>query len=225
MAARAPKKGTASAPPTPTPRREPPTAPRQPRQERGQRRVDAILDATAAITAEEGLPAATMHAIARRSGTTIGSLYHFFPDRDAVVVALAERHGRAIGAMAAELVAVDWSALSLEEAVDRWVESGIDYVRRHPDLFPVAQAALAVRPDLRQRDESPERLLLAVTKAIVTARTPDAPAAERTARAMMMLALVEGVVERSTRITNPSPAVMYRELKRALCAYLGSFEG
>ena len=198
--------------------------PRVPRQERGQRRVDAILDTTAAIVAEDGLAAATMHAIAKRSGTTIGSMYHFFPDRDLVIVALAERHGRAIGEMATTLVAVDWSALSLEGAVDRYVESGVDYVRRHPDLFPVAQAALVMRPDLRQRDDSPEHLLLAVTKAIVSARTPDAPATERTARAVMMLALVEGVVERSTRTTNPSPSVMYRELKRALCAYLGSFE-
>ena len=220
MAARTPKKGTGAAP-----LREPPTAPRQPRQERGQRRVDAILDATAAIVIEEGLAGATMHAIAKRSGTTIGSLYHFFPDRDAVVVALAERHGRAIGEMALTLASVDWSALSLEDAIDRFVETLVGYVRRHPDVFPVAQAALAVQPDLRQRDETPERLLLAATKAIVSARTPDAPAAERTARAMMMLALVEGVVERSTRITNPTPAVMYRELKRALCAYLGSFEG
>jgi AcrR family transcriptional regulator len=220
MSARTPKKGAAT-----PPRREPPTAPRQPRQERGQRRVDAILDATAAIVAEGGLPAATMHAIARRSGTTIGSLYHFFPDRDAVVVALAERHGVAIGEMAAVLAGVDWQALSLEDAVDRYVETGIEYVRRHPDLFPVAQAALAIRPDLRQRETSPEHLLLAVTKAIVAARTPDAPAAERTVRAVMMLALVEGVVERSTRITNPSPATMLRELKRALCAYLGSYEG
>ena len=220
MAARTPKKGT-----SPAPRREPPTAPRQPRQERGQRRVDAILDATAAIVAEEGLPAATMHAIARRSGTTIGSLYHFFPDRDAVVVALAERHGVAIGELATGLATVDWSALSLEDAVERYVETCVDYVRRHPALLPVGQAALVLRPDLRQADTSPEHLLLSVTKAIVAARTPDAPAAERAARAAMMLALTEGVIERSVRFTSPPPSVLYRELKRALCAYLGSFEG
>jgi AcrR family transcriptional regulator len=217
MAARTPKKATEA-------RREPPTTPRQPRQERGQRRVDAILDATAAIVIADGLPAATMHAIAKRSGTTIGSMYHFFPDRDAVIVALAERHGRAIAEVAAGLQSVDWSALSLEDAVDRYVETCIDYVRRHPDLLPVGQAAVVLRPDLRQADSSPEHVFLSVTKAIVAARTPNAPAAERAARAAMMLALVEGVVERSARFTSPSSSVMYRELKRALCAYLGSFE-
>ena len=176
----------------PAPRKAPAPespGPRVPRQERGQRRVDAILDATAAIVAEDGLAAATMHAIAKRSGTTIGSMYHFFPDRDSVIVALAERHGRAVGEMATGLTQVEWSRLSLEDAVDRYVETGVDYVRRHPDLFPVAQAALVIRPELRQADSSPEHLMLSVTKAIVAARTPEAPAAERTARATMMIAL------------------------------------
>jgi hypothetical protein len=127
--------------------------------------------------------------------------------------------------MMATLATVEWSRLSLEGAVDLYVDTCIDYVRRHPDLLPVSQTVLAVRPDLVQGDSSPEHLLLAVTKAIVAARTPAAPSAERTARAATMLALVEGTVGRSTRIASPSQSVMYRELKRALCAYLGSFEG
>ena len=44
-----------------------PGEPRRPQQERGQRRVESILDATSAIVAEEGAPAVTMHAIARRT--------------------------------------------------------------------------------------------------------------------------------------------------------------
>ena len=74
-------------------------AARPPQQQRGQRRVEAILDATAALITEEGVAGATMHAIAKRSSTTIGSLYHFFPDREAVLVALVDRHLRGIGAM------------------------------------------------------------------------------------------------------------------------------
>jgi AcrR family transcriptional regulator len=198
---------------------------RRPRQERGQRRVDAILDAAAAIVTEDGVPAATMHAIARRSGTTIGSMYHFFPDRDAILVALAERHGHAIREMAAGLATVDWSELSLEAAIDRYVETCIDYVRQHPDLLRVAHVAQAIRPDIRDGDASPEEQLVAVTTAIVAARTPHVPPARRAARAATMLALVEGVVERSARRASPAPTVMYRELKRALVAYLGAVDG
>src|SRR5215207_7007107 len=110
---------------------------RRPQQERGQRRVEAILDAVAAIAAEEGAPAVTMHAIARRSGTTIGSLYHFFPDRDAVFAALLERHGQRFGARLATLESVEWSRLGIEESVNRFVDTCIEYVSANPDLLPV----------------------------------------------------------------------------------------
>ncbi|HSB53997.1 MAG TPA: helix-turn-helix domain-containing protein, partial [Gemmatimonadales bacterium] len=65
---------------------------RQPRQERGERRVEEILDAAAAVIAEGGVEAATTNAIAERAGSSVGSLYHFFPHKDAIVLALAERY-------------------------------------------------------------------------------------------------------------------------------------
>jgi len=200
-----------------------PGEPRRPQQERGQRRVDAILEAAAAIVAEEGVAAATMHAIAKRSGTTIGSMYHFFPDREAVLVALMERHGRAIGALAAELTTVDWSRLALEEVVDRYVDELLGYAREHPDLLPVIHTVIAAWPNAR-RDDAPEQLLVGLAESIVAARTPRATAAERAARASMMLAAVEGVVERSARVPSPSAAVLHRELKRVLVGYLRTFE-
>lgn len=200
-----------------------PGEPRRPQQERGQRRVDAILEAAAAIVAEEGVAAATMHAIAKRSGTTIGSMYHFFPDREAVLVALMERHGRAIGAVAAELTTVDWAHLALEEVVDRYVDQLVGYARAHPDLLPVIHTVMAARPNAK-RDPAPEQLLSGLAESIVAARTPRATAAERAARASMMLAAVEGVVQRGARVASPSPAVLQRELKRVLVGYLRTFE-
>lgn len=73
-------------------RAEAPAAGRQPCQARGQRRVDSILDAAADLIAEVGVAGATMQAVGRRAGATAGSLYHFFPDHDALVAALAARH-------------------------------------------------------------------------------------------------------------------------------------
>jgi len=198
-------------------------APRRPRQERGQRRVEAILDAAAAFVAEEGVPAATMHAIAKRSGTTIGSMYHFFPDREAVLVALLERHAHALEALAEELAAVDWAQLSLEAVVDRYVNALVGYARAHPDLLPVIHTVQALRPDAT-RVAQPEHLLVALTRSIVGARSPGASAAECAARAAIMLAVVEGVVDRGARAPAPSPAVLQRELKRVLVGYLKSFE-
>ena len=65
---------------------------RQPQQKRSQARVEQILDAAAIVFNEVGFEAATTHAIASRAGTAVGSLYQFFPDKQAIFNALELRH-------------------------------------------------------------------------------------------------------------------------------------
>jgi AcrR family transcriptional regulator len=66
-------------------------AARAPKRERGKQRVAALLDAGAALFAERGYDATTMTAIAERAGAAIGSLYQFFPSKEAVAEALFDR--------------------------------------------------------------------------------------------------------------------------------------
>jgi AcrR family transcriptional regulator len=65
-----------------------------PQRSNGRLRVTAILDAAATVIAEKGYEAATMAEIADRSGTKIGSLYRFFPNKeslaDSIVVTARE---------------------------------------------------------------------------------------------------------------------------------------
>jgi len=55
-----------------------------PQRSNGKLRVAAILEAAAAVIAEEGYEGATMAEIAARSGTKIGSLYRFFPNKESL---------------------------------------------------------------------------------------------------------------------------------------------
>jgi AcrR family transcriptional regulator len=66
-------------------------AARAPKRERGKQRVAALLDAGAALFAERGYHATTMTAIAERAGAAIGSLYQFFPTKEALAEALFDR--------------------------------------------------------------------------------------------------------------------------------------
>jgi AcrR family transcriptional regulator len=69
------------------------TTPRkQPAQARARATVQAILDATAQVLVEHGYERATTNVVARRAGVSIGSLYQYFPNKEALVTALAERH-------------------------------------------------------------------------------------------------------------------------------------
>jgi AcrR family transcriptional regulator len=59
------------------------------RQQRGARRVDDIVTAAAKLFGERGFEGTSMNAIAKAAGITIGSIYQYFPSREAIVDAVA----------------------------------------------------------------------------------------------------------------------------------------
>ena len=80
---------------------------RVPTQARSRQRVGAILDAAEALVLEHGVEALTTRAIAQRAGVPVASLYQYFGDKEAVLLALA---GRDMAEMD-EQVATDLAAL------------------------------------------------------------------------------------------------------------------
>jgi AcrR family transcriptional regulator len=63
-----------------------------PRQPRSRATVEAILEAAAQVFQHHGYAAGTTNRIAERAGVSIGTLYQYFPNKDAIVVALAREH-------------------------------------------------------------------------------------------------------------------------------------
>ncbi|MDX2086841.1 MAG: TetR/AcrR family transcriptional regulator [Kofleriaceae bacterium] len=69
------------------------TTPRKrPRQERSKATVDTILAATARVLVKQGPGGLTTNAVAEAAGVSIGSLYQYFPNKQALVAALIETH-------------------------------------------------------------------------------------------------------------------------------------
>ncbi|MFO0634899.1 MAG: TetR/AcrR family transcriptional regulator [Nannocystaceae bacterium] len=89
---------------------------KQPKQARAQATVEAILTATAEVLTEQGYEAATTNAIARRAGVSIGSLYQYFPHKEALVMALCDRHMQQMTALIIGEVAA-MRGLPLSDAV------------------------------------------------------------------------------------------------------------
>ena len=92
-----------------------------PRQARSRALVDAILDAAARILAKQGREALNTNLVADKAGVSIGSLYQYFPNRDAIIAAVADRHGHRVHHCVADL---DLKAeTSLENAIGRITHS------------------------------------------------------------------------------------------------------
>ena len=69
---------------------------RKPAQDRAKFTHDAILTAAAHVLEDEGEASFTTNKIAERAGVSIGSLYQYFPHKEAILVALAEREEQAL---------------------------------------------------------------------------------------------------------------------------------
>jgi AcrR family transcriptional regulator len=70
---------------------------RKPRQDRSRDTFEAIVEAAAQVFERHGYAAGTTNRIAERAGVSIGSLYQYFPNKDAIVLELARRHIAQIG--------------------------------------------------------------------------------------------------------------------------------
>jgi AcrR family transcriptional regulator len=94
-------------------------ASRAPQRHRGRLRVAALLQAAAAVFAEKGFDAATMTEIAAVARAPIGSLYQFFPNKEALADALLERYGKLVEAALGEIEehAAGLSAAALADAL------------------------------------------------------------------------------------------------------------
>jgi AcrR family transcriptional regulator len=64
---------------------------RRPRQSRSRATWDAILEAAAQVLERDGPGGFTTASVAERAGVSIGSLYQYFPDKQAILLAAAER--------------------------------------------------------------------------------------------------------------------------------------
>jgi AcrR family transcriptional regulator len=125
-----------------------PTA-REPKRERGKQRVAALLDAGAAVFAEKGYEAATMTEIAERAGAAIGSLYQFFPSKEALAEALFDRFA------------------------ERWAASFAQVEARAPGRSARELADLFIDHKLRQRTDRDAAIALSTAVAgIVERRKP-----------------------------------------------------
>lgn len=197
-----------------------PAARRVPVQRRSLERLQRIAVAAGELCAADGADAVTMEAIAARAGTSIGSLYQFFPNRDALLEAVAERYVADLLALLDAGDGAEVAALPLEALVDAVLEPFVAFHRVHPGYFailfaPQSSGALRqVRGRLRERlAERVQRLFRLRAPALAAAkRRRLALTAVEAGRALMQY--VEVSVPRGGR------RAMHAELRAMLVAYL-----
>lgn len=198
------------------PERRPP-----PRQERGQRRYAEILDAAASLIEEVGTEAVTVQAISVRAGASKGSMYHFFPDRESVLIALVERH---IATLRAELehereALAEVAAASADGAVRAFLDPVNTYVRRHPDLPRIIREPANLK---RLADQSDRLTSLVETHAawMLARRRPELDPAAVKRAATVVVAILSGLRNERVLAAAGSQEAVADEMRRVLRGYV-----
>lgn len=169
---------------------------KQPRQQRSKRLVEAILQAAAEIFARLGYARATTNKIAERAGVSVGSLYQYFPNKDAVLAELLAQHHADVNAVVdaallqladplipleaglrqllTELVALHQANPALTRALSAAVireSPAINALQKTQDAATEVSkviALLAMRPDVRNGDHIAMAVVLGETTAQLT---------------------------------------------------------
>ncbi len=139
------------------------TTPRKrPRQDRSRATVDAILDATAHVLVADGYDRTSTNRVAERAGVSVGSLYQYFPNKEALVGELVDRYSKHI----TELVVAQLDALAEEppERVARELVSAmVELKREDPNLARVLREQIP-RVGRMQRYERELALIVQATE-------------------------------------------------------------
>jgi AcrR family transcriptional regulator len=165
---------------------------RTPRQERSRHTVECVLAAATQVFAEHGYANTTTNHIAARAGVSIGSLYQYFPSKDALLMALAERHVERAFATVMEQVRARRDAPVpefLRALVAALVEAHQIEPRLHRVIFEEARLDAAFR---RRLDELDARAM-AVARELIDQRIADLSVRNPEMASFIVVQVLEGL--------------------------------
>jgi AcrR family transcriptional regulator len=118
----------------------------EPRQTRALKTREALLDTVEALVAREGHAAVTTTRLAAETGVSVGTIYRYFADREALLLAAYDATvARIVEASAAELEALP-SDISAADAARALLSSYLDAAEAIPSHAGLLAAMRTIRP-------------------------------------------------------------------------------
>ncbi|MFF3246489.1 TetR family transcriptional regulator [Streptomyces sp. NPDC002870] len=202
--------GTTEAPETAKPRR---------RQARGERRIAQLLEAAANVFCSSGYTAASTNAIAREAGVSPGTLYQFFPNKEAIAVELGgrlldrwrESHGAALSAASLDL--------PLDELLDAVLDPLFEFNHENP-AFAVLMHGPDIPGQITQEFNALHDGLLTRIEELLAGFLPDTPPAELSRTAATMFAVFKAGLDLVLTHEGEERQAYITEIKKVMFGYL-----
>lgn len=187
-----------------------------PRQARSAATVDAILEASAHILREGGLGALNTNAAALRAGVSIGSLYQYFPNKDAILAEMIRRRRQTMLDAIRETARSKRPA-SFSKIIDQMIAAGIAHQLDDPAVslaLEYAEATLAIHKETQSLNAA---IAAEVTAAIASQGYTDAALL-----AQDIAAMTRGLIDAAGLNGETDASSLAHRAKRAVTGYLRS---
>ncbi|MFD9397554.1 TetR family transcriptional regulator [Streptomyces sp. NPDC060011] len=189
------------------------------RQARGERRITQLLEAAASVFCRSGYTGASTNAIAREAGVSPGTLYQFFPNKEAIAVGLSDQllehwatsHGQALTA--------ENTGLPLDRMLDAVLDPLIAFNVENP-AFGILMHAPDTPGRIVEEISTLHGAILTRVEDLIAARLPDSPAEERSRTANMTLMLFKAGLTLIMAHEGAERDAYVAELKTVMYRYL-----
>ncbi|WP_346912039.1 TetR/AcrR family transcriptional regulator [uncultured Roseibium sp.] len=188
---------------------------KQPRQKRSQETCAVILEAAARILETDGLGGLTTNRVAVTAGVSVGSLYQYFPSKEAILAELIRRLRRSLLADC-QIAVESVRGRPLEDAVDALVRASLQHHLVRPALARVLERAedeLPLEEDLRAIKGELMKLVIGALK--------DRNVANADQVAFDLVALGHGLASAAIASGETDLESLFSRLRRATLGYLG----
>ena len=195
---------------------------KRPRQQRSRATCDAILEAAAQLFGQFGYRATTTNKVAEKAGVSIGSLYQYFPHKEALILALSERHMEESGAvLAAVFQRLDRERPGVEQTLALLIDTTVALHQHNPAMHRLLFEQTPRSGELMARFRRLESVLAAAVAGQLLRLGIGGPHPQ--ARALLLVQAIEAQVHGAV-LAPPEPmttGMLVGEIKRLWWAALG----
>lgn len=187
-----------------------------PNQSRSAETVASIIEAAAQVLEAEGLEGFNTNAVARRAGVSIGSLYQYFPGKDALTVALMRRETARFNEEAA--AALDQR--SGKAALEYLIGASVRQQLKRPvlaRLLDVEESRPALRDAVEALETLPSLLVTIIKRARPGQKRPEVVAGD-------LLAMIRGIVDAAGERGESDIENLERRVRAAVFGYLSRID-
>lgn len=191
----------------------------RPKQKRGQQRVDAILNAASEVFAEVGFEHATTIQIAARADTSVGSLYQFFANKEAILQALVERYVERASGVFAAMDVESFPQAGLAASIKATLDPLKEFIRNNRDfqvIFSSSIGSVYLAETIRAMDEA----FLARNDAALAQQRPDLSAHDRRKYALVCMMIMKALLALSHQSSELTLDEVFEELEAVYLRYL-----